>query len=283
MLIRLITLLALALSAAVCGFAGAFGSLSWLWQLPVAFVGFWLLLALSAFLFLWAICAGIDLAQPQEQDDPFYRKVTTVYCQAIVSVLRMRVQTTGMEELPTQGRFLLVCNHLHILDPVLLLALFPKSQLAFISKRENDSMFIIGKLMHKLLCQPINRENDREALRTILRCISILKEDKASIMVFPEGYTSLDGKLHHFRSGTFKIAQKANVPIVVCAIENTQHVFHNFLRLRSTPVKLHLAGVIPPEALKGVTTVEIGQQAHAMMAQALGPDLVAEDAPAQGE
>ncbi len=281
MLLRFITLLSLALSAAVCGFTGAFESLGWLWKLPLAFGGFWIVQCLGAFFFLWAICHGIDLSEPQEQDDPFYRKVTTVYCQAILSILRMRLHITGMEQLPTQGRFLLVCNHLHILDPVLLLACFPKSQLAFISKRENDNMFIIGKLMHKLLCQPINRENDREALRTILRCISILKEDKASIMVFPEGYTSLDGKLHHFRSGAFKIAQKANVPIVVCAIQNTQHVFHNFLRLRSTPVELHLAGVIPPEALKGVTTVEIGQQVHTMMAQALGPDLVAQDAPAQ--
>lgn len=102
-------------------------------------------------------------------------------------------------------------------------------------------------------------------------------------MVFPEGYTSPDGKLQRFRSGVFKIAQKADVPIVVCAITNTQHVFHHFLRLRSTPVELHLAGVIPPEALKGVTTVEIAQRVHGMMAQALGPDLVAEDTPSQGE
>lgn len=157
MLIRWITLLALVLSAGTCGLSGAFGSLGWLWKLPVAFLGFWVLLALAAFFFLWAVAARVDLDKPQDEDDPFYRKVTIAYCQAIVSVLRMRVHTTGMEQLPTQGRFLLVCNHLHILDPVLLLAFFPKSQLAFISKRENDSMFIIGKLMHKLLCQSINR------------------------------------------------------------------------------------------------------------------------------
>ena len=35
--------------------------------------------------------------------------------------------------------------------------------------------------MHKILCQRVNRENDREALKTILKCIDILKKDKASI------------------------------------------------------------------------------------------------------
>lgn len=86
-----------------------------------------------------------------------------------------------------------MCNHLNDLDPLSLLKHFKKSQLAFISKRENDEKFIVGKLMHKILCQPINRENDREALKTIVKCIQILKEDKASIAVFPEGYTSRDG------------------------------------------------------------------------------------------
>ena len=136
-------------------------------------------------------------------------------------------------------------------------------------------MFVVGKLMHKILCQMINRENDREALKTILKCIKIIKEDKASICVFPEGYTSLDGKLHRFRSGVFKIAQKANVPIVVCTIQNTQNVFHNISHLRPTKVRFHLVAVIPPEELKGVTAVEVGERVHTLMAEDLGPELVA--------
>ena len=34
--------------------------------------------------------------------------------------------------------------------------------------------------------------------------------------------------------------------------------------------------IIPPEELKGVTAVEIGERVHRMMADDLGPDLVAE-------
>ena len=95
-----------------------------------------------------------------------------------------------------------------------------------------------------------------------------------SVAVFPEGYTSMDEKLHPFRSGVFKIAQKAQVPIVVCTLQNTQYVFRNALRLKRTDVHLHLLDVIPAEELKGVTTVDIGNRVHAMMAEDLGPENV---------
>jgi 1-acyl-sn-glycerol-3-phosphate acyltransferase len=137
-----------------------------------------------------------------------------------------------------------------------------------------QQFFLVGQLMHKILCQPINRENDREALKTILNCVRLLKEDKVSIGVFPEGYTSLDGLLHPFRSGVFKIAQKAGVPIVVCTLQNTQYVLKNALKLKPTTVELHLVGVIGAEELKGRTAVDVGEQVHKMMADDLGPDKV---------
>ena len=186
----------------------------------------------------------------------------------------MKVVTSGLEKTPKDGRFLLVCNHINDIDPAVLLKYFKKSQLAFISKQENRDRFIIGPVMYKILCQPINRENDREALKTILRCIQLIKEDKASVAVFPEGYTSMDGLLHPFRSGVFKIAQKANVPIVVCTLRDTQYVLKRAMKLKPSRVELRLLDVIPAEDLKGRTAVDIGEQVHKMMADDLGPDLV---------
>ena len=135
-------------------------------------------------------------------------------------------------------------------------------------------MFVVGKYMHKIQCQLMNRENDREALKTILKCVEIIKEDKASVAVFPEGYIKPDHKLHHFRNGVFKIAQKTKVPIVVCTLRNTQYVFHNGLRLKPTDVHLHLLDVISPEQYQGMSTVEIGNMVYEMMARDLGPENV---------
>ena len=135
-------------------------------------------------------------------------------------------------------------------------------------------MFLVGKFLHKIMGQPINRENDREALKTILSCIRLLKEDMNSVAVFPEGYIKEDRLLRHFRSGVFKIAQRAKVPIVVCTLQNTHKILHNFLHFRKTDVHLHLVGVIEPEEWEGATTVDIANKAYEMMAADLGPELV---------
>lgn len=277
MIICGVTAISAVLAAVICGVTGSFANLSWLWALPVSFLGSFLGLLVLVFLFVWIACAFINLNKPQEKDSRFYRSLAYLVVDAVLTILQVRVHTAGLEQIPQEGRFMLVCNHLEILDPLVILHYFKKSQLAFIAKREVSDMFIVGKLMHKILCQPINRENDREALKTILKCVRLIKEDIASVGVFPEGYTSLDFKLHPFRNGVFKIAQKAEVPIVVCTLQNTQNIFANAKRLRPTHVEFHLLGVIPAGELKGATATQVGNRVHAMMAEDLGPENVRQD------
>ncbi len=274
MLLWILAVIAAAAAGLVCLLSGAFQSLTWLWLLPVSFVGTYLGQALVIFLTLCVVEWFIDTSKPQEKDSPLHRFLLNMIATTAMPLLRVRLHLEGLEKLPRGRRFMLVCNHLDIMDPVTLVAVFRKSQLAFISKRENSSLFIVGKYMHKIQCQMINRENDREALKTILKCIQILNEDKASIAVFPEGYTSLDEKLHPFRSGVFKIAQKAKVPIVVCTLQNTQKIFRNAKRLKATDVHLHLLDVLEPADFEGCTTVEIAHRVHDRMAQDLGDENV---------
>ena len=245
------------------------------------FVGYWAALFGVAFLFLWITTSTVDLSKPRETDSKFFRWVLRVYIPAIFTLLRMDVDLQGQEKLPKEGRFLLVCNHLSILDPVVLMGCFPKAQLAFISKRENADMFIVGKLMHSIRCQMINRENDREALKTILKCIQMVKDDQVSVAAFPEGYTSRDRKLHHFRSGVFKIAIKTQVPIVLCTLQNTQDIFHNIKHLKKTCVPLHVVDVLQPETFSGRTAVDISQEAYEKMLEDLGPAFALPEAPAE--
>lgn len=247
------------------------------WQIPLGVVGAVVLLAVLAFLFLWIACLFVDLKKPQKHDNLFYRGMMYFYIRIVMLVLRVRVHTKGLEQTPKAGRFLLVCNHLSDADPVILNYFFRKSQLAFISKRENTNMFIVGPLMHKTMCQQINRENDREALKTILECIRLIKEDEVSIAVFPEGYIKGDGLLHHFRSGVFKIAQKTKVPIVVCTLKNPAEIFDNLPKLKPTEVWLNLIKTIQPEEYEGMNTVQIAETVYELMAADLGPDLVAQE------
>ena len=277
MLIGGIVLLSAALSALLCWNAAPFDSITWLWLMPCSFLGSCLCLALLACVFLWVICNIVDQKKPQEKDSKFYRTVLHLYVDAILFLCRVTIKTQGMEKTPKGRRFLLVCNHIDNLDPAFLLTCFRHSQLAFISKREVQSYFLVGQMMHKILCQPINRENDREALKTILRCIQILKEDKASIAVFPEGYIHKDKKLHHFRSGVFKIATKTKVPIVVCTIRDTRYVLGKLKKLQPSCVDVRLLQVIEPEEYENMTTVDLAERIYQTMAQDLGPELVSQE------
>ena len=243
-----------------------------LWLAIVLFPVFYLVLAGLALAFLWICCKAVDMEKPQEEDSPFYRRLMDIYIEALVPLVGCRLHTKGLEKTPKDGRFVVVCNHLFIADPGILLHCFRRSQLSFITKQENRKLPFVGPIMHKVLCQSIDRENDRSALKTILKCISLLKEDKCSIGVFPEGYTSKDGKLHHFRPGVFKIAQKANVPIVVCTIRNTRPILKNLKKLKKTDVDLHLVEVIPPEEIKGLSTVEISDRVYECMIADLGEE-----------
>ena len=184
-----------------------------LWLLPVMFAALWLGAVLLAFVFLCVICAFVDLEKPQETDSRFYRFFMYLYIEALMSLVRLETETAGLEKTPKQGRFLLVCNHQNESDPGILHHYFRNSQLAFISKRENRTMFAVGKFMHKTLCQLVNRENDREALKTILKCIQLIKEDQVSIGAFPEGGILVKDKLSHFRSGSSRSPRRPMCPL----------------------------------------------------------------------
>ena len=274
MLLAGILILAALGAVLVCVGANAFAGLHFLWLLPVSFLVGFLILAALAFGVFVLICAFIDPEKEYQEDSLGFRALVRSYLHAVLTVLPIRLETKGLEKIPADGRFLLVCNHLDNIDPAFLLHCFPKSQLAFVAKREAGSMFLVNKVMPKLLCQYINRENDREALKTILKCISLLKEDKVSIAIFPEGRINPYRKLAHFRPGVFKIAQKAQVPVVVCTLLNTNKAIGRLLKLQGTTVRLHLLDVIPAEELAGRQTTEIAEQIYTMMAEDLGKENV---------
>lgn len=276
MLLWIAAVLAAGAGAGICLGTGAFENYHWLWVLPLSFAGLFLVLIAAAFGVFYLVCRRVDLDTPQEHDDLPFRRASKPFIDAILGILMTRITVEGLEKMPKEGRFLLVCNHLSLLDPLVMLSRLSGYQLSFISKKENRDMPIIGAVMHRSMCQMIDRENDREALKSIIRCIRLLKEDEVSVVVFPEGYTSRDGHLQHFRSGVFKIALKAETPIVVCTIQGTEKALSygpicpkniHF----SKRIRLRVAEVLPYESIQGKTAVQVGQEVYEIMAANLDP------------
>lgn len=272
MLLALILLCSAVVSLGGCLLGGCFESLAWLWVLPLSALGAFVFFLLVAFLFLLAAIQVLKKDAEYDRDSRFYRTLTNLYIDLIITLVGLRIETQGLEKRPTGGRFLLVSNHLHEIDPAILMHFFPKAQLGFIAKQEVRDMFLVGKLLPALMGQMLNRENDREALKTILKCIRVLKEDKASIGVFPEGGINEQRKFKQLKPGVFKIAQKAKVPILVCSLRHTHRVVPNLLKLRRSTVSMHVLEVIGAEWLEGKTTVEIADRVYSIIAADLGPE-----------
>jgi 1-acyl-sn-glycerol-3-phosphate acyltransferase len=171
----------------------------------------------------------------------------------------------GIEKLPENTRMLFVCNHQHDFDPVIIYSVFPDAEIGFIGKKEiYKTMPFIARAMHRLNSLPIDRENNREAAKTIVKAIKIIQDDKASIALFPEGYVSKSCELLPFRNGSLKIAMKAQVPIAVCVINNTRSIVKNMFR-RRTDIYLDILEVIDAEAVETGSTAELGDRVHALM------------------
>ena len=256
-------------------FAGVFGAAAgwfdtWnaLWQLPLGIVCCFvcLFLVLSVVIILSAMV--FKLMSTPQKPSRYFRFLADTFCQLALPILGVRLHVTGTEKVPTNGRFMLVANHLCIYDPIVMLCTLPGRTFSFISKQENEKLFVVSDFLRALLCLSIDRNNDRAALRTIIKAIELIREDRTSIAVFPEGGTSKDGKLAPMRSGVFKIAQKTQVPIVVCVLNGTKQINKNVFR-RRTDVTFDVLQVISAEEYADLTTVDIGNRVHEIMAQAL--------------
>lgn len=257
--------LALLASCVLTWAASGFASLHALWQVPVFFAGSFLELVLLFLLVVLISCLFVDPKKLLEKPSGYFRFLLNEFCRLALALGGVHVNVTGLEKVPRDSRFLLVSNHRFAFDPLVFYSSMPWADLAFLSKKENFSIFVVAQIMRKVLCLPVDRNNDRESLKSILKAIQFIKDDKASIAVFPEGRTNRTADpLLPYRCGVFKIAQKANVPIVICSLVNSRAILRNMFR-KHTEVWLDVLDVIPAEELAGKTTIEVGERVHAVM------------------
>ena len=120
MVIGTIAAIAAVLSVVLCLCTGGFGSLVWLWLLPLGWLGAFVGILLLLFLMVLVMCAFVVIEKEETEDNPLYRRVIYMIADAAHTVLQVRVKSEGVEKIPNQGRVLLVCNHLHNADPVIL-------------------------------------------------------------------------------------------------------------------------------------------------------------------
>ncbi len=129
----------------------------------------------------------------------------------ITDLARVNLKTTGLDLIPKNQKFLLVYNHTSKFDPIIQSFVLRKEDLIHVSKPENFKIPIAGNVIYRDCFIAINRENNREAIKTINKAITFIKDNKFCVGISPEGTRNKGDvtKLLPFRNGCFHIALKA--------------------------------------------------------------------------
>jgi 1-acyl-sn-glycerol-3-phosphate acyltransferase len=150
--------------------------------------------------------------------------------------LFIRPQVSGLENVPRQGPYLVVSNHLGDADLVVG-AVFSPVPIEIVAKAELHRFLLIGWLMDIYGVIWIHRgQPDRRALRAV---IEGLRQGRI-FAIAPEGRESLTGSLEQGTDGAAYLALRANVPLLPVTFTNTENarVYQNMKRLKRTPITM---------------------------------------------
>src|SRR5215468_5990467 len=129
-----------------------------------------------------------------------------------------RVHIEGRERIRPDVAYVMVANHQSLLDILVLFRLFVHYK--WVSKIENFRIPCVGWNMS--LNRYIKlRRGDRESVEQMMAACEATVADGSSIMMFPEGTRSHDGRLKAFKHGAFTLAQRMRAPILPIVVEGT--------------------------------------------------------------
>jgi len=150
----------------------------------------------------------------------------------IIFLCGTKITIIGWENVPKDEPVLFIGNHRSIFDVVIAYSMMP-GLTGFVSKKEMDKVPIVRVWMKYLNCLFLDRDNIKEGLKTILKGIELIKKDKISISIFPEGTRNKDDGVKPFKEGSFKFAEKSGCKIIPMVQNNTESIFEKqFPRLK---------------------------------------------------
>lgn len=149
-------------------------------------------------------------------------KIVKKWCDDLLDLADVNVKVKGEKNLISDRAVLYVCNHQSNFDIPILISKI-KDRKGFIAKIELKKFLIVNKWMNEINCVFMDRNDIRQSAKTIIEGIRILKNGH-SMVVFPEGTRSIDGKLIDFKPGAMKLALKSKVPIVPVTINGSKNI-----------------------------------------------------------
>lgn len=186
----------------------------------------------------------------------------------MISMAGTEVTVIGEENIPDEP-VLFIGNHRSYFDIIITYARCP-GLTGYVSKNVLEKVPLLSTWMRRLHCLFINREDVKEALKTILAGIDNIKNG-ISMCIFPEGTrNTTEELLLPFKEGSFKMAEKTGCPIVPMAISGSAEVLENHIpKIKATHVVLEYGKPIYLNELDKDTKKKLGHYCQNIIAEML--------------
>ena len=168
-------------------------------------------------------------------------------CKGILKIGGAKLQIQGKENLNYGGPAVYMGTHKSYLDIVIMIALTDEP-LIFIGKSEVDKLPFIRTWFKAIGGIYMDRDDIRQSFKVIIEAIEQLKKGY-SVAIFPEGTRSKGAEISDFKAGSFKLATKANVPIVPIAMQDTFKLLEEKRRLRPAKIGVNIGKIIDVPSL----------------------------------
>jgi 1-acyl-sn-glycerol-3-phosphate acyltransferase len=183
-----------------------------------------------------------------------------------------RARIEGREKIDSEVTTLYVCNHQSTFDIYLLFRLFKPFH--WVTKRSNFYVPCIGWNMVLMRSIGFDREDRKEVLRMVKESVKRLGTEGISLIIFPEGERTPNGRLLPFLGGAFSIAKRADVRIQPMVLNGCYRLLprYHFLVKATADLSLKVLDPIPVEVVREKSADELAELTWNLMAAELPPE-----------
>ncbi len=184
----------------------------------------------------------------------------------VLFICGTKIIVKNKENVPTDTAVLYVGNHRSFFDILISYIQVPRPT-GYISKIEVKKVPLLRWWMKHLYCLFLDRNDFKQGLKTVLTGVEQVKSG-ISMTIFPEGTRNKEeGTLLPFKEGSFKIAEKGNVPIVPITIVNSSSIFEDhFPKVKATTVIIDYGKPIYTKELEKETLKNLGSYVRDIIA-----------------
>lgn len=201
-------------------------------------------------------------------------RISRAWSRMLLRVSGVKVTVEGMEKIDPNGSYVFIANHSSYMDTPVVLAHIPL-QFRFFAKKGLFHIPFLGTHLRRAGHMPVVRDDPRASLKSATDAALIIRERGISMLLFPEGGRTRDGKLQDFKEGAAFVAIKAGVPIVPVGMIGTREVLPmHSLQISPGKVTLRIGDPIPTAALTPKDRAGLTATLRERVVEMLGQDQV---------